>query len=474
MKKILLALSAFAAIANPCCAQAVEGETPASKASAELSPEQKLAKLAGRSTGKVIYRGLTLISGAAKTGEKPSRADMSIVVEGEKIAAIMPAGELDAKLTEGAQVIDASGLFAVPGLIDSHVHYATLPDRAYAEGALKRDLYGGLTGVRDMAGDARALADLSRAALINEIPAPDVFYASLVAGPDFFKDPRTVSSSLGKTPGSVPWLYAVTDKSDLSQVVAQARGTGATGLKIYANLPGPLVRGLIEEGKRQAFPVWTHLQVYPATPYDSLGATSVSHVCMIARYVREPGKTQYQRSPHPSYAGLTATDPGVAKYISAIASSGTLMDATLSVYLPPPPIDGKPQASNPCPVALAGKLTNAMHKAGVKIVAGTDRDAGSDNPYPALYLELEALVRDAGMSPYEAIVAATRNAALALGKEKEIGTIEPGKYASFVLFREDPSADIAKLRSVFMTVKRGTQFLRNDYKHKPVVEPPDA
>ncbi|MEP7156090.1 MAG: amidohydrolase family protein [Betaproteobacteria bacterium] len=414
-----------------------------------------------------------LISGAANADNQPARSDMSIVVDGEKISAVLPTSQVDAAITKNAEVIDARGMFAIPGLVDSHVHYATLPDRAYAEAELKRAIYGGLTGVRDMAGDARALADLSRAALVNEIASPDIFYASLVAGPGFFEDPRTVSSSLGMTPGMVPWLYAVTDKSDLARVVAQARGTGATGLKIYADLPGPIVKGLIAESKRQGFPVWTHQQVFPATPYDSLGATTVSHACMIARHIREPGKTQYKRSPHPSYAGMTADDPGIRKYVAALVASGTIMDATLSVYKLPPSTDGSPVVPKQCPIELVGDITRAMHKAGVKIIAGTDSGAVPDDPFPALYAEMEALVRYASMTPHEAIIAATRNAAAAVGKEKEFGTIEPGKFANFVLLKEDPTTDITKLRSVFMTVKRGTRFLRSAYQHRTIVEPSD-
>ena len=394
---------------------------------------------------------------------------MAIVVDGEKIKSIVPTGELDASTTAGAEIVDARGLFAIPGLIDSHVHYATQPNRAIAEAELKRDIYGGLTGVRDMAGDARALADLSRAALINEIPSPDIYYSALVSGPSFFEDPRTLSSSLGLKAGQVPWLYAVTEQTDLPQVVAQARGTGATGLKIYANLPGALVRALIAEAKRQGFPVWTHQQVYPATPYDSLGATSVSHVCMIARFVREPGKQSYGRSNEPSYEGLTAADPAIAQYIDALAKSGTIMDATLSVYFLP--ADGEP--TKRCPLALAAGIARAMHRAGVRMVAGTDAGAGPDNPFPALYKEMESLVRDVGLTPYEAIVAATGNAALALGKDKGLGTLEPGKYADMVLLKDDPSRDIANLRSVVFTVKRGHRFVRSDYHHQPIPEQPD-
>jgi hypothetical protein len=436
------------------------------------TPEQKLAKLSGKATGKVVYEGATVISDAG-SGKSTALTGMAIVVDGEIIKAIVPAAKLDAAMTDGAEKVDARGLFVIPGLIDSHVHYATQPARAIAEAELKRDIYGGLTGVRDMAGDARALADLSRAALINEIPSPDIFYSSLVAGPSFFQDPRTLVAALGMRAGQVPWLYAITEDSDLPMAVAQARGTGATGLKIYANLPGPVVRALIAEAKRQNFPVWTHQQVYPATPYDSLGATAVSHVCMIARYILEPGKSSYGHSDEPPYKGMTAADPGIAQYIAALAKSGTIMDATLSVYAPPRPgPDGKIAQSKRCPITLAGDITRAMREAGVTVIAGTDSDAGPDNAWPALYAELEYLVRYAGFTPYQAIASATQNAAAAVGKQKEFGTLEPGKFANMVFLKKDPAQDIGNLRSVVFTVKRGNRFMRSDYHHQTITEQP--
>lgn len=414
---------------------------------------------AGAPSAKVIYRGATLIDG---NGGAP-RANVDILVDGEKIAAIAAAGKLDPAMAAGSSEVPVQGLYVIPGLIDSHVHYATEPARASAEAHLRRDLYGGLTGVRDMAGDARALADLSRAALVGEIAAPDIFYSALVAGPSFFQDPRTLAAARGSIPGQVPWLFAVDDKTDLALAVAQARGTGAAGMKIYANVPGPLVRGLVSEARRQHFPVWSHLQVYPASPYDSLGANAVSHVCMLARYVREPGKTQYGHANEPSYAGLTPDDPEIRKYIAALLASGTAIDVTLSVYARP--LDPKRAAASPCTVALAGVIAGAMHKAGIAIVAGTDVDARPDETYPMLHKEMTLLVQHAGMTPMEAIVAATRNAARVLQRDGEIGTVEPGKQANLVFLRDDPLKDVVNLRSVVMTVKRGKPYQRADYKH---------
>jgi hypothetical protein len=443
---------ALAVVTNACAVAAVHATEEKPKANVQ---QDRLNKLNGKALGRVIYSGATVIDG---TSAAP-RAGMSIIVSDDRIEAVLPSAQLSEAQKANARMVDVTGQYALPGLIDSHVHYATNPDRPYAEAELKRNIYGGVTGVRDMAGDARELAGLSREALLNRIPSPDVFYASLVAGPSFFKDPRTVVAALGTQPGTVPWLYSIDDKTKMPLAIAQARGTGATGMKIYANLPGTLVRKLIAESKAQNFPVWTHMQVYPASPYDSLGATAISHVCMIARYVRESDKAAYGHSGEPSYEGLTAEDPGIKKYIAALAKSGTIMDATLSVY----------KAEGPrCRIELAGDITRAMHKAGIKIIAGTDTDNTGEDPFPVVDHELEKLVKYAGFTPQEAIIAATANAAEALGKQKEFGTLEAGKLANMVFVQRDPLQDIGNLRSVVLTVKRGHEFARADYKFTPL------
>ena len=101
-----------------------------------------------------VYRNAVLIDG---TGAD-ARPGMSIVIADDRIQAVAP----DADITppDGAEIIDAGGLYVLPGLIDTHVHLGTDPSRAWAEATLRRLLYSGVTAVRDMAGDARFLADL--------------------------------------------------------------------------------------------------------------------------------------------------------------------------------------------------------------------------------------------------------------------------------------------------------------------------
>ena len=172
----------------------------------------------------IIYSGCSVFDG------KNMRPDMAIVTRGERIDTIMPVAQL--QTPAGAETVDLGGKFALPGLINSHEHLATPPDRKFAEAMMRRDLYGGVTAVRAMGDDVRALADYARAARVGEIPGPDIYYAALFAGRSFFDDPRTAAASQGITPGTGPWMQAIDEQTDLRTAVTLARGTGAVAIKI--------------------------------------------------------------------------------------------------------------------------------------------------------------------------------------------------------------------------------------------------
>ena len=133
----------------------------------------------------VAYRGATVLDGTG-AAPAPGRRSSWTTAGSTRVVAT------DARVPpDGAEVVDLAGRFVIPGLIDSHQHLATPPDRAAAEAVLRRQVYGGVTAIRDMADDLRQVADLARAALVGEIPGPDIHYAALMAGPGFFDDPRT-------------------------------------------------------------------------------------------------------------------------------------------------------------------------------------------------------------------------------------------------------------------------------------------
>lgn len=415
--------------------------------------------LAAAPQQSVVYQGATVIDG---TGAAP-HSNMNIVVKGERIEAIVPAARF--RRLPGMRVEDAGGLFALPGLIDSHVHLASPPDRRYAEAVLRRDLYSGITAVRDMAGDARALADLSRAAKLGEIDSPDISYAALVAGPEFFADPRTAESTKGEIAGQVPWMRAVTPGMDLPRTIAEAHGTGATAIKIYADLPGELVSSIAEEAHRQHMLVWAHAAVFPASPAEVIGAgvDVVSHACLLAYQASAKVPAAYHNRAPVEEEKFAQANPAVEALFDEMKRRGTILDATLWVYdvmWKLPNASPKPY----CSLALAEKLTAQAHRAGVEISAGTDSDAPWQERYPSLFHEMSLLVHAAGMTPAEALRASSLIGARTIGQEKEMGTLEAGKLANIVFTAKNPLDDIETLQSVTMTVKRGKLYRRHDYR----------
>jgi len=133
---------------------------------------------------------------------------------------------------DSAVIINLKGKYLIPGLIDSHVHMATDPsgtdNRSHTLQVLQEMLYSGITTVRDMAGDGRVLAELARNANIGEITSPDIYYSALMAGPSFFTDPRTQTSTKGGFSGDMPYMKAITDTTNITLAVAQSIGSGAT------------------------------------------------------------------------------------------------------------------------------------------------------------------------------------------------------------------------------------------------------
>jgi imidazolonepropionase-like amidohydrolase len=407
-----------------------------------------------------VYRGVSLIDGTGAA----TTPDMDIIVEGERIRAVVPHSAAD-EYERGANIVDVGGLYAIPGLIDSHVHLATSPNRRYAEALLRREVYSGVTAVRDMAGDARLLADLSRGALLGEIQAPDIDYAALMAGPEFFKDPRTADATRGAVPGAVPWMRAISSATDLRLAVAEAHGTGATAIKIYADLPADLVRNITEEAHRQNMLVWAHAAVFPASPQDVIdaGVDVVSHSCLLAYQASEHMPPAYHNRPPVEENKFSGDNPLLEALFADMKRRGTILDATLYVY------DVMWKEPNPqpppyCTLALAEKIAAEAHRAGVPISAGTDAPGDWTNPWPSLDDELSLLVHYAGFSPMDAIVAATNVGAMTIGRAKEMGTIEPGKLADIVFLARNPLSEIDNVKSVVMTVKRGVLYRRSDYR----------
>lgn len=412
-----------------------------------------------------LYHSLTLIDG---TGAAP-RADAAILVEGGSIKAVGPTVGMLETYGARARLVDGSSLYALPGLIDTHVHMATQPKPEKAAAWLKRYIYSGITSVRDMAGDMRLLSELARQSRTGKTPAPDLYYAALMAGPSFFVDPRPGSAAEGEKPGHVPWMQAITADTDMVEAVTLARGTYATGIKIYANLSASAIRRITMEAHRQSFRVWAHSMVFPATPRDvvAAGVDVMSHVCRLAWQLSEEKPEQYHHKIALPYESLDIKDERLQRMFAEMKQRGIILDATLWLYSHQEERRKKRPSSKPgpaaCPAGFAAALTAAVHKSGVEISTGTDVIMPLDVPYPALFKELETLVENAGFTPLEAIRSATLVGARVLGIEAQTGTIEAGKRADLLFVDKNPLEDITNLRSIVMTIKKGEAYKRTDY-----------
>ncbi len=467
----MVRLVSFGAAALLAVWATVPSAAPAGAAPDTLSPASVVAAggapqlFAPATEGQiVIYRGATLIDG---TGG-PARADMAVVTDGPIIREVVPSARLTPATLQGARIVELHGRYLLPGLIDSHQHLATPPNRKAAEAEMRRGLYSGITAIRDMADDVRSIAELARAARVGEIEGPDIFYSVLVAGPSFFEDPRTRVASLGAKAGGVPWMQAITDDTDLRLAVAMARGTSATGLKIYANLPPHLVKALAAEAHGQGLRVWAHGMVFPTPPADVIAAAPdvISHTCYLAYQVSANRPQSYQDRFPVDYAQFKDGDnPVMAGLFREMKRQRIILDPTIRVYAQTDKQAAKPGAKPyHCNLDLAARLTNQAWREGVELSTGTDGATEPKDPYPALHEELVLLAERAGMPPAQVIRSATLVGAMTIGEEARMGTIAAGKLANFVVVEKNPLQDLRNLRSVMFTVKRGHRFDRGDYR----------
>ena len=412
--------------------------------------------------GTVVYRDATIFDGTG-TAPAPGR---SVVVEGDRIVEV--AATEAVAVPEGAEVVDLAGRFVIPGLVDSHQHLATPPDRAQAEAWLRRMVYGGVTSIRDMADDLRQVADLARACLVGEIPGPDIHYAALMAGPSFFDDPRTWQVSQGETPGLVPWMQAITDETDLVIATALSRGTHASAIKIYADLSADLVAAIVAEAHRQGVPAWAHLSVFPAMPLDVVrsGVDVVSHVSLLAWQTQADAAPTYRSKAPIDPTTVDPDDPRITAVLDAMLEHGTILDVTASMWesdevLADATEDDVVRAQGTA--ELSARLTARAFAAGVPISTGSDYELPVDAAFPALHQELYFLHERCGIPAAEVLRSATQVGARSAGVGADRGTIEAGKLADLVVLDRDPLADLRNLESIWCTVKRGARHLRADY-----------
>ena len=392
----------------------------------------------------------------------PAEPDRTVVIRGARIDAVYASGSRP--LPQDARVENLRGRFLIPGLIDAHVHLSgAASGMAGYRPLLRAMLRGGVTSVRDMAGDDRLLGYLALRANTDAFASPDIVYAALLSGPSFFaEDPRAQAASIGMPLGTAPWMQAIRATTDIPLAVAAARGTGATGVKLYANLSPTLVRRVATEAHRQGLKVWTHATIFPARPGDAVaaGADTISHSPYLVWEAAPTVPADYRVRAHGDFRHIAADAAPILALLRAMKARGTILDATVDAFRRE--AKDHPDEVGAGIVSWSYAVTRLAHRQGVLIDAGSDSAGLPSNAQgpdlrrlPLVHEEMALLVAHCGFTPIEAIEAATRVGAMAMGHGADRGTITAGKFADLVVLAADPSRDIANTRRIALVIKHG-------------------
>jgi imidazolonepropionase-like amidohydrolase len=416
---------------------------------------------AARQTPSLLLNHVTVIDGNGG----PPQPDMTILISGDRITDIYPTGKKPAPV--GATMMNLPGHYVIPGLIDSHYHFMIGMRSTEAEAALQRFAFmGGITSVRDMAGDAIALSALAKKAADRSVQCPRVYYSALMAGPShLLRDRRVDQISHGRARGEAPWARAITPDTDIAAAVREAKATGATGIKIYTDIDPKIVAKITVEAHRQGLKVWSHAAIYPGRPSDAVraGVDVISHSNLVISETMDKMPQRYEGS----YALLDYSAGIESKSISDLLvlmlKHGTYLDPSMMVTSQLENTGSGKIFRDPKQMAeWSNQFTLRAHIRRIPIVAGTDlQENPGERDFPNLHTEMELLVFKAGLTPLEAITAATRNGAQILGIADSYGTVAPGKIADLVVLSADPSRDIRNTTRIEYVIKGGMLHRRD-------------
>jgi len=402
----------------------------------------------------VIHAG-TLLDG---TGG-PARHEVSILVHDERITAVQAGFASPA----GAEVIDLSHATVMPGFIDCHVHVATrLPSRtnaiedALTHSALDRAFDGavfaaamlqqGFTSARDLGGGDETVA-LRNAIDAGKVPGPRLWVALEPLGPTAgHGDPRS-----GLDPGlnHDGWENGIVDSIDEARLrVREHKRRGATVIKV---MPSGGIASTGDDPLQQLMTNDELLAVVQAA--HSLGLKVAAHIYPAAA-IENAVRAGVDSVEHGSFA-TDGTYALMKEHGTYLVPTLTVFDLFYDVASQHPELLAPGTAAKELQYDRLPKQNFARAvKSGVRVAFGTDIGEGNHT------LEF-ALMISAGMSPADALLAATRGAADLLGAGDRVGSIAPGRYADIVAAPGDPLGDPTQFSHVSFVMKGGVVYRRD-------------
>jgi imidazolonepropionase-like amidohydrolase len=419
---------------------------------------------------RIAVVNVTIIDG---TDHLP-RTNSTLILQGRKIVAITSA---ETKPPKGAKIVDGTGKFLVPGLWNNDLH------GSYEDA--KTDLLDlvlhGITTVRDMGAPLDDIVRLRDATASGALVGPRL----LIAGPLLE----------GPIPIQRPLIVSLFSEAQAREEVRTLKRRNVDYVEVDTSLTPELYWAIADEARRQDLPLVGHI---PATisgrdivkanqsNVEHLGgrylniliscSTDEAYFSRILGHLNEDfliSLKERRSANEPQFKAdfderlLSTFDESKAQQLFRLyEKSGVAQTPTLYVLKTLWETNKESQKLDDRDMEFGNRIfakdlqvVSEMVKAGVRILAGTD------GPYEhggnALHSELELLV-EAGLSPLQALQAASREAAEAMGLSKDVGTIEVGKTADLVLLDADPLRDIANTRKIIAVVLHGQLFSKDE------------
>lgn len=406
----------------------------------------------GRDLGEAIaITGVSIIDGSEAVLE-----NAAILIRGNRIVRLGPMDEVS--VPENARVYDGSGQYVIPGLWDMHTHVLWQP--FVEDGFLQLHIVNGVTGIRDMGGTLDVLGEVR----------PGGRYASPV-------NPRIVAAG--------PWLneFVIDPRAGISvetpqaarRAVAQLAEAGVDFIKVYLFLQREVFLAVLDEADAHGLPVAGHVpQDLSSGEASYLGMRSIEHLrSETGGFCNEVGEADcpalletLRRNgtwQTPTLVvrrnGALLHEPGTSQFPGVRYAPAYLRDEwseTRRGRVATESFDDVRRRRDE-ERALAG----LVHRAGLAVLAGSDAGDLYSVPGFSLHEELALLV-DAGLTPGEALRAATFEAAEYLSATDSLGSVEEGKIADLVLLAANPLEDIRNTTQIRAVVRDGRLYDRAD------------
>ncbi|MCI0392430.1 MAG: amidohydrolase family protein [Acidobacteria bacterium] len=365
--------------------------------------------------------------------------DTAVVVRGDRIVA---AGKRNSTpVPKDAEVIDASGLALLPGFIDSHFHID-------GDGALPAlFLAHGVTSARDPGQWIEAYD----AAQKSGAPIPRLF----LAGPHLDAPPPAYPAD----------SFIVRDAEEARNAVNRFIDQGASVIKVYFRLPLGLIKVVAETAHARGAPVTAHLEIVDAVDAIRAGVDGIEHVTSFGTALTPPREAEKYRQSvladnnarrdgrYKMWSEIDLDSRRVKEALDLIVNRGVFISATLAVF------ERRQGDRNTNDTHTRGfknmlKFIGMAKRAGARVVVGSHSSVPHAERGWAYQREMELFV-ESGMTPIEAIVAATMENARFFRIDDRLGSVEAGKLSDLILVEGDPTKEIGALRRIKRVMLNG-------------------